>query len=126
MRGEAPAWQRAAIRDSGLVEPIFENRFLVENHEQMECDGNEERVREDGHVTEEPNLAEEDGENSVVHGVTGIAIQPARNEVARWIDRSQRAFAASEEVPDAAKENGDSNKNQKTGRHGGRVEGGEA
>lgn len=62
MRDEAPAWQRAAVRDLGRVEPIFENRDFVKNHEQMECDGNQERVREDGHATEEPSLAAEDGE----------------------------------------------------------------
>ena len=49
-------------------------------------------------------LTQEDCENTVVHGVTGVAIKAAYHEEARRIDGCESALAGSEEIPDAAQE----------------------
>ena len=124
VRGEAPARHCLPVCPVRLVELGLKCRFLVENHEQMEGDEGADGVLENGSVTEEPRLAQENGENAVVHGVPSVAIQATYDELTRWIDRRQCAFAPGEEVPDAAKKNDDTGEDENAGRHRGNAEGG--
>ena len=86
------------------MELSLENRLLVQNHEQVEGDENEGRVRKYRGAVEEPRLAHEDCEDAVVHGISGVTIKTADDKVARRIDWCEGALASREEVPDAAEQ----------------------
>jgi len=94
------------------VELSLENRLLVQNHEQVEGDENEGRVRKYRGAVEEPRLAHEDCEDAVVHGISGVTIKTADDKVARRIDWCEGALASREEVPDAAEQDESAEKDQ--------------
>jgi hypothetical protein len=84
-----------------------ESWLLVENYEEVKRNENEGRVLEDGRATEKPCLTEQSGQNAVVHRVTGVTVKTAYDEMPRWIDWRQCALAPGKEVPDAAKQDDD-------------------
>ena len=88
----------------------------------MEGDENADGVLEDRRATEEPRLAQENCENTVVHGVTGVAIQTTDNEVTRRIDGCQCALPSNEEVPDATKEDAETDEREDARGGGGDTE----
>ena len=94
------------------MELSLENRLLVQNHEQVEGDENEGRVRKYRGAVEEPRLAHEDCEDAVVHGISGVTIKTADDKVARRIDWCEGALASREEVPDAAEQDESAEKDQ--------------
>ena len=120
--GEAPAWHAFAVCPVGLVELRVENWLLVENYEEVKENENVGRVLEDGCATEKPCLAQQNGQNAVVHGVTGVTVKAAYDEMPRWIDWRQCAFAPGKEVPDAAEMHDDAGEGEDAGRNRGATE----
>jgi len=70
----------------------------------MEEDEDEKCVLDQSDGPEEPRLAEDKGDDAVVHGVASEAIQTSDDKESRWINGSESALACSEEVPDAPEE----------------------
>jgi hypothetical protein len=94
------------------VELRVENWLLVEDYKEVKENENVGRVLEDGRATEKPCVAQQNGQNAVVHGVTGVTVKTAYDEMPRWIDWRQCAFAPGKEVPDAAKQNDDTDESE--------------
>ena len=70
----------------------------------MEEDEDEKCVLDQSDAPEEPRLAEDKGDDAVVHGVAREAIQPLDDKEPWGIDGSESALACGEEVPDAPEE----------------------
>ena len=65
----------------------------------MECDENAESVGEKNDAPEEPGLSENRREDSVVHRVARVAVEPGDDEPLRGIDGGERAAPRREEIP---------------------------
>src|SRR5882672_10454330 len=70
----------------------------------MEEDEDEKCVLDQSDAPEEPRLAEDKGDDAVVHGVAREAIQPLDDKEPWGIDGSESALACVEEIPDASEE----------------------
>lgn len=75
-------------------------------HEKSRC------VLDDRKTVEEPRLAEENGEDAVVHRIAGKSIETDYDQLFRRIDRRECALTGSEEGPDASEEHDASEENE--------------
>ena len=75
----------------------------------MEDDEHENRVLKQRDAVKEPRLAQEHGENAVIHRVPRKSIQPADYEARRRIDWRERPATRREKIPDTAKQHAKAN-----------------
>jgi hypothetical protein len=71
--------------------PTLERRLLIEHHEGEERGPQECGVPDQHRATENEGLPEDDGEDSDIHRVPHVPVQPRHHQVGGGRDRSRRA-----------------------------------
>ena len=87
----------AAVRFVGGTELPAEVWFFVEQDPKMKREGHQHRIPEEGLRVPEQRLCREDEQDSSVHRMAAVAVEPAPDQEGRWIPGTRRTLSGAGE-----------------------------